>query len=92
MKKTRMDHRLLVRRKLLQRFFHCFLFSSCLKSNYLKFRIEPGFFDIFSSNIYCIITCITEPIRTTNFATSFGATKCLKVKTVFEAAEMILDP
>ena len=50
-----------------------FLFSDWLKSNHLKSRIEHGFLDIFSRNI---CGAVTETIRVTNNATSFGVKKC----------------
>ena len=51
-----------------------FLFSDWLKSNHLKSRIEHGFLDIFSRNICGAV--VTETIRVTNNATSFGVKKC----------------
>ena len=50
-----------------------FLFSDWLKSNHLKSRIERGFLGIFSHHI---CSAVTETIRVTNYATSFGAKKC----------------
>ena len=50
-----------------------FLFSDWLKSNHLKSRIELGFLDISSRHI---CSTVTETIRVTNYATSFGAKKC----------------
>ena len=50
-----------------------FLFSDWLKSNHLRSWIERGFLDIFSRHI---CSAVTETIRVTNYATSFGATKC----------------
>ena len=50
-----------------------FLFCYWLKSNHLRGRIERGFLDIFSRLIY---SAVTESIRVTNYATSFGAKKC----------------
>ena len=65
---------LLVPRKLLPRvFLSFFLFSDWLKSNHLRSRIERGFLDIFSRHI---CSAVTETIRMTNYATSFGAKKC----------------
>ena len=64
-----------------------FLFSDWLSSNHLRSWIERGFLDTFSRHI---CSAITETIRVTNNATSFGAKNIQKTK--FEAAEMILDP
>ena len=50
-----------------------FLFSDWLKSNHLRSPIECGFLDIFSRHI---CGAVTETIRVTNYATSFGAKKC----------------
>ena len=50
-----------------------FLFSDWLKSNHLKSRIKRGFLDNFSRHIR---NAVTEAIRVTNCATSFGAKKC----------------
>ena len=48
-------------------------FSDWLKLNCLRSRIERGFLDIFSRHI---CSAVTETIRVTNYATSFGARKC----------------
>ena len=64
---------LLVPRKLLQRFSVVFLYSDWLKWNHLRSRTELGFLDIFSRHI---CSAVTETIRVTNYATSFGAKKC----------------
>ena len=70
------------------KFLYCFfLFSDWLNSNHLKSRIERGFLDIFSTNI---CSAVTETIRVTNYAASFGGKNVQKTK--YEAAEMILDP
>ena len=58
-----------------------FLFSDWLKSD------QTWFFEHFLRHI---CSAVTETIRVTNFATSFGARNIQKTK--FEAAEMILDP
>ena len=50
-----------------------FLFSDWLKSNHLRSRIERGFLDIFSRHI---CSAVTETIRVTKCATSFGVKKC----------------
>ena len=50
-----------------------FLFSDWLKSNHLRSRIKCGFLNIFSSHI---CSTVTETIRVTNYATSFGVKKC----------------
>ena len=50
-----------------------FLFSDWLKSKHLSSRIERGFLDIFSRHI---CSAVTETIRVTNYATSFGAKEC----------------
>ena len=50
-----------------------FLFSDWLKSNHLTSRMKRGFFDIISHGI---CSALTETIRVTNYATSFGAKKC----------------
>ena len=77
---------LLVLRKLLQRFFSCFLFFDCLNSNNLKSRIEHGVWTFFRA-IICSVE--TETMWVTNYTTRFGAKNVQKTK--FEAAEMILD-
>ena len=54
-----------------------FLFSDSVKSNHLRGRIECGFLDIFSCHI---CSAVTETIRVTNYATSFGAKNCSSSK------------
>ena len=63
------------------------LFSDWLKSNHLKSRIKRVVFRLFTLPI---CSAVTETIRVTNYATSFGAKKNVQ-KTKFEAAEMILE-
>ena len=49
-----------------------FLCSDWLRSNHLRSRIERGFWTFFA-----LVCCaVTETIRVTNYATSFGAKKC----------------
>ena len=62
-------------------FLLSFLCSDWLKSN------RTSFFGIFSRHI---CSAVTETMRVTNYATSFGAKNVQKTKV--EAAEMILDP
>ena len=68
---------LLVPRKLLQRLFCCFPVFRLAK-------VES------SQKSHHICSTVTEAIRVTNNATSFGAINVQKTK--FEAAKMILDP
>ena len=65
--------KLLVPRKLLQRFFYCFLLPDWLKLNHLKSRMECGFSDIFSRH-FC--STAAETMGVTINPASFGAKKC----------------